>query len=121
MTKDNSGKRKINFLEFPVKNESDLVKTKSFYSAVFNWDYTDWGSDYSDTLDSGLATGLNADPEHKPKHPMAVIQVKKLEKYKELIISSGGIITKEIFSFPGGRRFHFVDPAGNELAVWSDK
>jgi uncharacterized protein len=114
-------KPKIDFIEFPIKNFKDFTKTKTFYSNVFNWKYKDWGDDYSDTKDSGLGSGLNGDASHKPKYPLAVIYVEDLESSKEQIINSGGKITKEIFSFHGGRRFHFNDPSGNELAVWSDK
>ena len=111
----------IDFIEFPIKSIDNLAKTKSFYSSVFGWSYTDWGDDYSDTKDSGVGSGLNADPSHRSKHPLAVIYVNSIEKSKEAVVSAGGQITRDIFSFPGGRRFHFIDPAGSELAVWSDK
>jgi uncharacterized protein len=111
----------IDFIEFPAKSLDDLLKTKSFYSSAFGWYYKDWGNDYSDTKDSGLGSGLNADPSHKSQHPLVVIYVKAIEDSKDAVISAGGRITRNIFSFPGGRRFHFIDPTGNELAVWSDK
>jgi predicted enzyme related to lactoylglutathione lyase len=114
-------KAHFDFIEFPVKSVSDLEKTKSFYSSVFKWSYKDWGDDYSDTKDSGLGSGLNSDSTHKSKYPLAVIYEENIEMSKESVVSAGGIITRDIFSFPGGRRFHFTDPAGNELAVWSDK
>jgi predicted enzyme related to lactoylglutathione lyase len=112
---------RFDFIEFLVKSFTDLLKTKSFYSTIFGWSYKDWGDDYSDTKDSGLGSGLNADPSHKSKNPLAVIYVDAIEVSKEAIISAGGRITRDIFSFPGGRRFHFIDPTGNELAVWSEK
>ena len=112
---------KINYIEFPVKTNEDLQKTKSFYTKVFGWEYQDWGEDYSDTKDSGLGSGLNVDKSHKTKQPLAVIYVVNIETKKDEVIKAGGKIEKDIFPFPGGRRFHFVDPAGNELAVWSDR
>ncbi len=114
-------KGKIDYIEFPVKSGKDLVKTKLFYSTVFGWEYQDWGEDYADTKDSGLGIGLNADNSHKTNQPLAVINVGDIETVKNEILKAGGKVVKDIFSFPGGRRFHFVDPAGNELAVWSDK
>ena len=84
------------------------------------WSYKDWGDNYADTSDSGLGSGLNADPGHQPSQPLAVIYTSDLEEMRKKILSSKGLITRDIFSFPGGRRFHFKDPCGNELAVWSD-
>lgn len=114
-------KAHLDFIEFPAKSIDHLLKMKSFYSTVFNWSYKDWGDDYSDTKDSGIGSGLNADPSHKSDHPLAVIYVDGIEVSKESVVSAGGKIIRDIFSFPGGRRFHFTDPTGNELAVWSDK
>jgi len=111
----------IDFIEFPAENVKSLNQTKGFYNKVFGWSYKVWGDDYSDTSSSGVNSGLNADPSHRPSHPLAVIYTEDLEGIREQIIASRGLITREIFSFPGGRRFHFTDPAGNELAVWSDK
>jgi predicted enzyme related to lactoylglutathione lyase len=110
----------FDFIELPAKSTAELSRTKAFYHAVFGWTYQDWGTDYADTKDSGPGSGINADPEHRPSHPLAVIYVTGLESVREKIIASQGRITKDIFSFPGGRRFHFQDTSGNELAVWSD-
>ncbi len=118
---DNKKNNKIDFVEFPVQNVKDLLKTKSFYTNIFKWNYQDWGNYYSDTTESGVGTGLNADSSHNSNAPLSVIYVGNISETKDKIINSGGKITKDIFTFPGGRRFHFVDPAGNELAVWSDK
>lgn len=117
-------KKEINcfdYIEFPVNDVDALNSAKSFYENVFGWVYQDWGDDYSDTHSSGVDSGLNADPAHRTHFPLAVIYSKELEKTREKVISAKGRITRDIFSFPGGRRFHFVDPAGNELAVWSDE
>lgn len=111
----------FDFIEFPAENSEYLNKSKDFYSRIFGWSYKDWGDDYADTQSSGLSSGINADPSHRSRHPLAVIYTLDLEKIREKVVESGGAITRDIFSFPGGRRFHFTDPAGNELALWSDK
>jgi uncharacterized protein len=110
----------FDFIEFPAKSIEDLQKSKVFYMNVFGWSYKDWGDDYSDTKSSGLGSGINADANHRPEHPLPVIYTKALEATREKVLAGKGTITREIFSFPGGRRFHFLDPSGNELAVWSD-
>lgn len=117
-------KNRINqfdFIELPVKNAEELKSTQLFFSNVFGWSYKDWGDDYADTQNSGINSGINADPENRPAHSLAVIYTDDLEAMRNKIVAAGGTITKEIFSFPGGRRFHFKDPADNELAVWSDQ
>jgi predicted enzyme related to lactoylglutathione lyase len=112
---------RVDYIEFPAPSREKLLKTKSFYSSVFGWNYKDWGEDYSDTHDSGVNSGLNGDMVDKLAHTLAVIHVEKLEAAKEAIVSAGGQISRDIFLFPGGRRFHFIDPAGNEVGVWSEK
>jgi len=112
---------RFDYVELPAKTREGLLKIKSFYSGVFGWSYTDWGEDYSDTKDSGILSGLNADPSQAPLHALAIIYVQDIETKRNEIISAGGRITRDIFSFPGGRRFHFTDPIGNELGIWTDK
>jgi predicted enzyme related to lactoylglutathione lyase len=111
----------IDFIEFPAKTAAAISKAKAFYSKTFNWSFQDWGDDYADTYSSGVGSGLNADPEHRPSKPLVVIYTPDLQATAIKVVASGGHITKEIFSFPGGRRFHFTDPCGNELAAWSDQ
>lgn len=110
---------KIDLIEFPVASAEKLKQTKEFFSKVFNWNYTDWGSDYSDTSDSGANSGINADG--GSSMPLTVTYSSDLEKTKELVVQNGGKIIVETYSFPGGRRFHFTEPNGNELAVWSEE
>lgn len=110
----------IDFVELPAKTAAALELSKAFYSSVFGWSYKDWGDDYSDTKDSGLGSGINADPEHQPSQPLVVIYVTDLAAARAQVVAAKGKITRDIFAFPGGRRFHFEDPAGNELAAWSD-
>jgi hypothetical protein len=118
MTKETN---KIDFIEFPARNVSEIAKSKRFYGEVFDWSFTNWGEDYIDTNSSGLGSGFNADAEHRPDSPLVVVYVSNLEAAVTKVVAAGGQITRDIFSFPGGRRFHFKDPVGNELAVWSDQ
>lgn len=110
----------VTFVELPAGSVSELSRAKEFFEQVFGWSYTDWGGDYADTKDSGLESGINADPGHRPRHPLPVIYTTDLDTVRQKVISANGTVTREVFSFPGGRRFHFSDPSGNELAVWSD-
>lgn len=107
----------IDLIEFPVKSGKELKQTKEFFSNVFGWQYTDWGKDYSDTPDSGASSGVNADG--GATMPLTVIYSEDLEKTKDLVVKNGGKVIVDTYEFPGGRRFHFLEPNGNELAVWS--
>lgn len=111
----------INYVELGAKNPVDYARAKAFYSAAFGWSYTDYGPAYCDTQSSGVGSGINGDSDHRPTSPLPVVYVEDLEAAHTRVVDAGGIVTRAIFSFPGGRRFHFADPAGNELAVWSDK
>jgi predicted enzyme related to lactoylglutathione lyase len=108
---------KIDLVEFPVKSVAELKQTKEFFTNVFDWKYTDWGDDYSDTSDSSANSGVNADG--GATMPLTVIYSDDLEKTKELVAENGGKIIVDTYEFPGGKRFHFTEPNGNELAVWS--
>jgi len=108
----------IDLIEFPVKSATELKQTKEFFNEVFGWTYNQWGEDFADTTDSGAASGINADK--GSSMPLTVIYTKDLEKTKKLVVKNGGKIIADTYSFPGGRRFHFTEPSGNELAVWSE-
>lgn len=110
--------RRIDYIELTVK---DLAKAKKFYGTVFGWEFRDWGSDYASFDDGRLRGGFRSDLEPRPGGPLVVFYALDLEAMATKIKESGGAISKEIFEFPGGRRFEFTDPSGNELAVWSDK
>lgn len=110
--------RLIDYVELPAKS---TAKSKAFYTAVFGWQYEDWGPDYADTKSSGVASGLNGGKDHRPKSPLVVLYADDLEAARARVKKAGGKVTRDIFAFPGGRRFHFTDPAGSELAVWSEK
>ncbi|MBN1910837.1 MAG: VOC family protein [Pirellulales bacterium] len=111
----------IDYVELPIAKTGDLPRAKAFYENVFGWSYADWGDDYADTKDSGVGSGLNADASHRPPGPLVVVYATNLEDARSKVVDHGGQITRDLFAFPGGRRFHFQDPSGNELAVWSDQ
>jgi len=108
----------INYIEFKAKN---LEKIKEFYSATFDWNFTDYGPTYTAFSESGIKGGFETTENEIVNGALVVLYHQNLDVIKNKIIKAGGKITKEIFSFPGGRRFHFVDPSENKLAVWSDK
>jgi len=108
----------INYVEFKAKNLSEV---KSFYQKCFNWNFKDYGPDYTAFSNSGLNGGFEKSTEEIVNGALVVLYHTELENVRETIIKYHGAISKNIFSFPGGRRFQFIDPAGNELAVWSDK
>jgi len=108
----------INYVEFKAKN---LEKIKAFYIAAFSWTFIDYGPTYSSFSESGLAGGFEKTEGKIVNGALLVLYHKDLDYIKNKVIKAGGKITVDIFDFPGGRRFHFTDPDGNELAVWSDK
>ncbi|EGG99319.1 Glyoxalase family protein [gamma proteobacterium IMCC2047] len=111
---------KINYLEFPA---SKLSATKAFFTNVFGWAFTDYGPDYSAFSEASVDGGFyRADLASQTQHGAALVVFysEQLETTQEKICAAGGLIIKPIFEFPGGRRFHFSEPSGNEFAVWSD-
>ncbi len=105
---------RICFVELPAR---DLAAAKSFYSSAFGWDLTDFGPAYACTMTADVDLGLQGDPREAARAPLAVIAVDDLEAAQAAVEQAGGIITQAIFGFPGGRRFHFTDPNGQELAA----
>lgn len=109
----------IDYVELPAPDMNAYGNMRAFYTGVFGWKYQEWGPDYSDTRDSGIASGITAGTDHNSKHPLPVVHVSDVEMAKAAVVKAGGVITRDIFEFPGGKRFHFTDPGGNEVAVWS--
>lgn len=107
----------INYVEFKA---NDLEKIKVFYSTCFGWKFTDYGPDYTAFSNSGLEGGFEKTSEAIKNGVLVVLYHKNLIEIQQQIEEVGGRISVPIFSFPGGSRFHFLDPSGNELAVWSD-
>lgn len=110
----------IDLIEFPAKNPEELKAVTNFFTQAFNWQFKDWGDGYKDTHNSGLTAGFNGTDTNKQTMPLTVIYTDDLDATKSKVVQAGGTIIIDTYSFPGGRRFHFADPAGNELAVWSE-
>ena len=107
----------INYIEFKA---SDLDKIKTFYASCFNWEFTDYGPTYTSFSERGVAGGFEKTDDTIKNGVLIVLYHNNLIKVKSSIIKANGKISKDIFSFPGGSRFHFIDPSGNELAVWTE-
>jgi hypothetical protein len=107
----------INYIEFKAK---DLERVKLFYHKAFNWKFTDYGPTYISFENSGIAGGFEKTDDKIINSVLVILYHSNLFEIKAKIIDAGGKITEDIFSFPGGQRFHFQDPLGNELAVWSE-
>ncbi len=115
-----SDHEKVNYLEFPAKN---IEATKTFFKAVFEWTFVDYGPEYTAFSNAGIEGGFfKSDLVVSTKNGSVLIVFFSNELKKTLlkIERAGGVIIKPIFSFPGGYRFHFTDPNENEYAVWSD-
>ena len=108
---------RIDYIEFSAV---DTGKTKAFYSQVFGWKFEDYGPNYTAFQDGRLGGGFTTDAPAGTGGPLVVIYATDLAGAEAKIKAAGGAIVKEAFSFPGGRRFHFSDPSGNILAVWSE-
>ena len=112
------GEARIDYVELPSATAHEL--TRAFYTKAFGWRLTDYGPTYSATTNGTTDVGLQGDPSDSLSAPLPVIRVDDLEAAFDAVSKAGGVIAKPIFAFPGGRRFHFIDPSGSELAVWSE-
>lgn len=110
--------RRIDYIEFPA---TDALGTRRFYERVFGWKFEDYGPDYQSFVDGRIAGGFSKERKVAAgAGALVVLYAVDLELVQSTIKKEGGRIVKDIFPFPGGRRFHFTDPSGNELAVWSE-
>ena len=105
----------INFIELQATN---LVEIKKFYGNTFGWTFTDYGDAYCDFHEAGISGGFTKTEAVTTGGTLVVLYHKNLQEAMNNVIINGGVISKEIFSFPGGSRFEFTDPSGNKLAVW---
>lgn len=111
----------IDYIEMPSRN---LAETKRFFSALFGWSFVDYGPDYAAFDDGRMTGGFFVSAKTATVEAGAALIVfhqTNLEESRKKVVDLGGEITKEIFEFPGGRRFHFLAPGGGEFAIWSDK
>jgi predicted enzyme related to lactoylglutathione lyase len=105
---------RLNYLELPVV---DTARAKAFYGAAFGWSFADYGPTYAATTSGDTDIGFQADPAETTAVALPVIAVDDLEAALAAVSAAGGQVTRPIFAFPGGRRFHFTDPDGHELAA----
>ncbi len=109
--------RQINYIEF---NVGEIGRSKDFYGSAFSWSFTDYGPAYCEFTDGRLTGGLTTTgPVQASGGPLVVLYADDLAETQKRLEEVGARIVKPVFGFPGGRRFHFLDPDGYELAVWS--
>ena len=109
----------IDYIEIAV---SDVEAAKAFYATAFGWGFADYGPEYAGIQIGGAEVGgLRRDGEVRAGGPLVILYSEDLDASAGAVTSAGGQILRPAYEFPGGRRFHFADPAGNELAVWSDR
>ena len=108
--------RRIDYVELGV---ADIERAKAFYGGAFGWTFKDYGPTYCEFGDGRLTGGFTTGWAPRPGGPLVILYADDLEDAQRRVEAAGGRIAKAIFAFPGGRRFHFRDPNGNELAVWS--
>ncbi len=104
----------IAYIEMP---SNDVIASKQFYGSLFGWSFEDFGPEYAAFSNSGVDGGFNGDSSDATAAPLVVLQTDAIEAVEKKIVAAGGTITRAMFAFPGGRRFHFTDLSGNELAV----
>jgi predicted enzyme related to lactoylglutathione lyase len=114
----NPNNNRMDYIEFPA---ADIAKTKAFYIEAFGWKFTDYGPDYTSFEDGRIAGGFSLERKVATGGALVVIYASDLIACEAKVRAAGGKIVKPAFDFPGGRRFHFADPSGNELAVWSEQ
>lgn len=108
----------IQYIELGVK---DVSGAKAFYGKAFGWTFQDFGPTYASFGNAAVDGGFNGEDTEMIGRPLVILYANDLENAVKRVEGAGGKVVKQIFAFPGGRRFHFMDPAGNELAIWSDK
>jgi hypothetical protein len=108
-------------IDYVELNVADIARSKDFYGKAFGWRFTDFGPDYCEFTDGRMKGGFNATEVPRPDGgPLIILYGQDLESFVEAVEQAGGGIARPIYPFPGGRRFHFTDPDGYELAVWSE-
>lgn len=105
----------IDYLEFP---STDGLKTRRFFEEAFGWSFLDYGPTYHAIEAAGIEAGIQGDSREATAATLAIVRTEDLDRAQRAVELAGGVITRPAFDFPGGRRFHFREPGGNELAVW---
>ena len=110
---------RIDYVEIPV---TDIKKARAFFESMFGWSFQEWGDDYLSFNDGQLDGGMRSAEKAIPDDTvLLVFYSEDLERDRGRVQELGASISEDIFEFPGGRRFHFIDPVGNQFAIWSDK
>ncbi|MBT8092713.1 MAG: VOC family protein [Gammaproteobacteria bacterium] len=110
---------RIDYVEIPV---TDLAKARDFFAAMFGWTFREWGDDYMSFKDGRLDGGFRrAEEPPSQESVLLVFYSEDLERDVDRVKALGATISEDIFPFPGGRRFHFIDPTGNQYAIWSER
>jgi uncharacterized protein len=109
--------RRIDYIEF---NVADIARSKEFYGAAFGWRFTDFGPEYCEFSDGRMTGGFATGEKVTPGGPLVILYGADLADMQRRVETAGGKIVRPVFAFPGGRRFHFTDPDGYELAVWTE-
>lgn len=110
----------IDYVELGV---ADVERARRFYAAAFGWSFNDYGPDYAGIRGpdgQGEVGGLNGEGPRPPGGPLVLLYSDDLDATLASVVAAGGMVVAEPFDFPGGRRFHFTDPDGTELGVWSE-
>ncbi len=121
MEQANQTHHAVDYIEFAV---TDMAKAKTFYNTAFGWKFNDYGPEYAGiqkVSGNGEVGGLRLDSKVASGGPLVILFSNNLEDSQAKVVGAGGKITTAPYTFPGGRRFHFADPSGNQLAVWSAK
>ena len=108
--------RQIDNIEF---NVSDIARSKAFYGAAFGWRFTEYGPTYTEFSDGRLTEGFTTGEPVRPGGPLVILYADDLAATQARVTAAGATVSRDVFDFPGGRRFHFIDPDGYELAVWT--
>ncbi len=108
-------KNQIAYIELPT---AELRRIRSFYAEVFGWSFLELGEDYAVFQNAGIEGGINPNENDRTRTPLVVIETDEIISMQRVIRDTGATITKALFEYPGGSRFHFLDPGGNELAVF---
>ncbi|MDI2129091.1 VOC family protein [Yinghuangia seranimata] len=105
----------VDFVEFPTDS---AAASGRFFQDAFGWTPTPYGPSYTDISGAGIGLGVQEDPDEQPPAPLVVVRTDDLAAAQAAVEAAGGVVTVPAFDFPGGRRFHFREPGGSELAVW---
>ena len=108
------------FMDYIEFSTGDLIASKKFFNEVFGWEFKDYGTEYASFSDGRLRGGFAQTAEQVGGGPLVVLHAPDLERMRDAVAAHGGTITVDVFEFPGGKRFHFREPGGNELSVWSE-